>query len=531
MLPPSPQNREEELAFAQRKLRREVVHRLASGAKTHSEMAEVHHVLTQRDNIILTESISALNGSAPDDASGASLELILDQVGSRKVRQGAPDLWQLNREAWREYDPSFFHVSIRNHQQASELRPKPKKDDDALPFAPEPSPAHADFKRIQRDLTSDSVVLAVCYCVLHSHCTEAAFAGGSSMYQSDIKNEVVLSRAVHLLTIGAYSWSETSRHTSSWRSTGGGGAGSVFHDKESAPSISDWVEMTLLREPENIMATEAYKGQENALLLLNRIACGESNTTFLGGLDPSLISGAKWLCQFAAKHSTRAGDVIGSVCGNRAGDVNSAESKETDLERRKKAAKERAMAMMKIQMAKFAANIGDEIDSDEEMEDAAANEGAAVSSAAMRIDTIDTSNVSTPLRTRSQDGEDLHALDLSPTGDFLLTTPLTPRTPRTPQSAQSCSTKAKAACTRLFSERPRCIICGNDHESESTDFDLLEGTLGGQDKALSFCGFSQASLVIKGCEPVTRGSDSSQVNRLVGVHVTICGHAIHKSCW
>ena len=531
MLPPSPQSREEEVALAQRKLRREVVHRLASGAKTHSEMAEVHHVLTQRDNSILTESISALNGSAPDDASGASLELILAQVGSRKVRQGAPDQWQLNIEAWREYDPSFFHISIRNHQQASELRPKPKKDQDASPFAPEPSPAHADFKRIRRDLTADSVVLAVCYCVLHSHCTEATFVGGSSMYQNDIKNEVVLSRAVHLLTVGAYSWSEPLRDISNWRSSGGDGLGSVFHDKDSAPSISDWIEAALLREPENIMASDDYEGQETALSLLNKIACGERNTTFLGGLDPSLISGAKWLCQFAAKHSTRAADVIGSACGDRAGDDNSTEPKETALERRKKAAKERAMAMMKAQMAKFAANIGDEIDSDEEMEDAAANEGAAVSPARMRSDTVETNDVSTPLRTRSQDGEDLHALDLSSTGDFLLTSPSTPRTPRTPRSAQSCSTKAKAACTRLFSEKPRCIICGNDHESEPTDVDAVSGTPDGQDKALTFCGFSQASLVIKGCEPVTRGSDSSQVNRLVGVHVTICGHAIHKSCW
>ena len=43
---------------AKARLRREVVHRLASGPKTHSELAEVHHVLSMRDNVGLTVSIS-----------------------------------------------------------------------------------------------------------------------------------------------------------------------------------------------------------------------------------------------------------------------------------------------------------------------------------------------------------------------------------------------------------------------------------------------------------------------------------------
>lgn len=38
---------------AKERLRREVVHRLVSGSKTHSELAEVHHVLPLRDNVSL----------------------------------------------------------------------------------------------------------------------------------------------------------------------------------------------------------------------------------------------------------------------------------------------------------------------------------------------------------------------------------------------------------------------------------------------------------------------------------------------
>ncbi len=48
---------------AKTRLRREIIHRLASGPKAHSELAEVHHVLPMRDNVsqyIKKEIISSL---------------------------------------------------------------------------------------------------------------------------------------------------------------------------------------------------------------------------------------------------------------------------------------------------------------------------------------------------------------------------------------------------------------------------------------------------------------------------------------
>jgi hypothetical protein len=48
---PPPVDSEDHKRQAKARLRREIVHRLASGPKAHSELAEVHHVLPMRDNV------------------------------------------------------------------------------------------------------------------------------------------------------------------------------------------------------------------------------------------------------------------------------------------------------------------------------------------------------------------------------------------------------------------------------------------------------------------------------------------------
>lgn len=48
---PPPLNAAAETQQAKTRLRREVIHRLASGPKAHSELAEIHHVLSMRDNV------------------------------------------------------------------------------------------------------------------------------------------------------------------------------------------------------------------------------------------------------------------------------------------------------------------------------------------------------------------------------------------------------------------------------------------------------------------------------------------------
>lgn len=165
---PSPPalNPNECVAEARRRLRREVVHKLASGPKTHSEMAEVHHVLSQRDNLILCDEGKEIN---PDDASGAALESVLNDVAIRRTRLGDADQWEMKNYMWKEYDPAFHRISTRAHQSATEQRPK-QPPGSYSPYAPKPPPAHGSFKKIRKDLTSDATVLSIVHRVLHAYC-------------------------------------------------------------------------------------------------------------------------------------------------------------------------------------------------------------------------------------------------------------------------------------------------------------------------------------------------------------------------
>ncbi|MHA7927708.1 MAG: hypothetical protein ACX936_21120, partial [Marinobacter sp.] len=123
----APTTKSERLEQARSRLRREVIHKLASGPKTHSELAEVHYVLSHWDNHYLSEEGKLEN---PDDASGAALESILRNVADRKASRSKmePDKWTLKNDAWELYDPSFYHISLRDHQSVAENRPLPPRE-------------------------------------------------------------------------------------------------------------------------------------------------------------------------------------------------------------------------------------------------------------------------------------------------------------------------------------------------------------------------------------------------------------------
>jgi len=490
-----------------------------SGNKTHSELSDVTHILPQRDNNALIEAGKVIN---PDDASGALLEDALMKVAIRKKKVGKPDAWELSKDGWSEYDPGFSHISTKDHQMASENRPKPSS---SSPYAPRPAAAHISFQRIRRDLTADSCILATVYRVLHVHChqdddipSEDALPG-HQMYVKEIKSEQLLARAVHLLTLGAYAWEGGVSGNNNWKDLGGGEIGSVFYNREesSAPTACDWITMAMLREPSEVMSCEWYRGKDNTLTLLKRIVNG-GQTGFLGGVDPSLQSGANWLCEFAARHCPAATALFGSKSTSVSSNAEEGTlSKDKEMARKKKAAKDRAMAMMKAQMAAFAANLGgnfgddddEEEDNDNEDVDQHMNEGVEGS----QSPTDDTSIVNTPTRRGLADDETMDEFD----------TPQTPRTPKTPHDSGCSSAPQTLDQIRLFKERPRCIVCGGDTMVQTDDDDRKmpadSDAVPSQEDSLAFCGYSQASTVL------VNGIDSH-----VGVHVTLCGHAIHKHC-
>ncbi len=498
LTPPSPKGRSDHASQAKLRLRREVVHKLVSGPKTHSELAEVHHVLPNRDNDILSEEGKLVN---PDDATGAALEAVLAEVADRKVSRGklAADHWELRRWAWAEYDPAFFHMSLRCHQIAAEKKPAGADGSGSSgpmspscpivpgggsgsakvtkPYAPRPPPAHPSFARIRRDVTVDAAVLAVVYRTLHVHCRKndpnvppksTSDLRGAAAYERDAMSETVLARAVHLLTLGAYAWqppldgpkgrsNEEWRRT--WRSRGGGGRGSVFHHYADAPAAADWIRCALLTDPAVLTDCDWYRGQENALLLLHRLAKeGGSSGSFVAQ-DAAVRSGAAWVCDFAASHSPGAAKALGR--GRAAGEEEEGgKSGETEMERRKREAKERATKRVQANAAKFKLmmqSAGTDEDEEEESDEFDSSSNAATGRARSNsapLSSLLCSDDGKPASGTSvaMDADSQHSSSLDATSSHL----------NDDSSDHPRKHAVYKSPARLLKERPRCIICVED---------------------------------------------------------------------
>ncbi|KAL3922161.1 MAG: hypothetical protein SGILL_002354 [Bacillariaceae sp.] len=522
-----PKDTADHTAQAKWRLRREVIHRLASGPKTHSELAEVHHVLSHWDNLCLSEEGKLVN---PDDATGAALGSVLSDVATRKISRGKmePDKWELNRDAWNSYDPSFYHINSRNHQTAAESRPGLKSDSkkyrvEPKAFCPPLPDAHLGFSRLRRDITADATLLAITYRTLHMHIRdnrkkkESQELRGAMAYEGDERSETALARAVHLLTLGAFAWQDASADDNEWRKRGGGSTGSVFFDRGDddtpAPTAKSWISAALLANPRLQQSSEWYEGEENCLQLLHRLAVDGGYSGCFVAQDKAVQSGAAWLCEFAAANNAEASKLVKPK--EEVGDGGDDTKQETDLERRKRIAKEKAMARMKAQMAAFASSIPvgeDDEDSQAERDGATAESASAAPKMVRQGSFASGSSVASATDSDKMASAAKHGM----LDDDLI-------------------------APRLMKSRPQCIICSDDGNAERQKVPDETGHRKSRRRrndggnALSFVGYTQASTVMKGGGgPPATGhvcSVFSPVRKFVGAHVALCGHAIHSECW
>lgn len=534
---PPPADKAEHTEQARWRLHREVVHRLASGPKTHSELLEVHHVLSHWDNMLLSEEGKQVN---PDDATGAALGTVLSEIANRKISRGKlePDKWEIRRSAWDSYDPSFFHISVRMHQSAADSRPKPKMDSKALlgwvpkPYSPEPYGAHPFFKRLRRDLTADATVVSILYRVLHMHLRtnslkDTSGLPGSEAYEKE-KSETSLARVIHLLTIGVFAWESASSNDTSWKERGGGSPGSIFFhwcSLEQGPSSSDWTSRVLLSNPSKLTGCKWYEGEENMLDLLNRLAKSGRGVDGFLAQDSSVRAGAAWICEFAMSVSSEAAARLGPMDAL-SSSASAAPRKESDIDQRRRLAREKAMSKMKAQAAKFASMM--DVDTDEGDE-------------AIGRDAVDQKGGTNPMpRTperplRASSFGSAHSSASSMNSDF-------GGSPGTDLIGQETPTQDYlAAPPRLLKHRPRCIICNDEESMDIRSLDRGEIDDGeGQrkrsrrktDNALGFVGYIQPSTVLKGGggTPPKPGSSMTPARGHCGSHVALCGHAVHSEC-
>lgn len=532
--PPPPQDKNEKARQAKSKLRRELVHQLASGPKTHSELEQVYQVIARADCVVLSAEGGVLN---PDNPAGAVIDEALFHIAVEKSSsaRGGGDLWELKRDAWAEYDPAFFHLSIEGHQCAAENRPAVKSSPASArelppqPYTPRPSSAHPSFLRIRRDITSDASVLAIAYRTLHIHCHSGdprrsmKNLRGTSAYENMATRETVLARVVHLLTLGAYAWDnvhafgENELTKGSWKNRGGGGRGSIFYNFEEVPTRSDFVQMALLSNPREVMACDWYEGEETAIELLQRLAVKNEGGNGFVIQDSSLRSGAAWICDYATKCHPEAAKIL---------DVNSCAGKqsaengvagESDKQRKMREAKEKALAKIKAQTEKFnAAFLGEDNDSvGTNKPNAAKTTGA---------DLATTATVESDVQRRKREAKEKALANINAQAKLFTEALLreegsgTAGVEPTAVDKEATERRNKISETSL-DERPPCIICSQSLEKG--------------DVAASFCAHAQASTVQKGgggLPPDSSADSSCSFRRFVGTHVSLCGHAVHSSC-
>lgn len=345
-------------------------------------------------------------------------------------------------------------------------------------------------------------------------------------YEVQAISETALARAVHLFTLGAYCWEAKNERNNgynqrnkTWKDKGGGGTGSIFFsipiDTCNPPCAKLWVGEVLLANPSRLLNNVYYEEEDCALILLHRLATkGIGRDGSFVSQDMSVRSGASWLCSYASRHSPDAQQLLQKIeadCVRKQGSPYGPGAGAADeMERKRREARERALGMMKAKAAAFAARI-----STEEEED----------------DLSEGENVLQLKRKGSfRQGESLILEE-----DELSNAAAVPQKDEDMKSYALTQQKSRAVSSSfdydmpvgLLKERPKCIICSDDASGEVDELDQdlddgqsLKSTMQKRvNRTLAFCGLCQASTVLKG-----------PGDRQVGVHIALCGHAVHSSC-
>lgn len=294
-------------------------------------------------------------------------------------------------------------------------------------------------------------------------------------YDKAAYSEIVVGRVVHLLTLGAYAWDDTNKSK-----CGGSDVGSVLHSF-GEPNQQSWVEKIFLGNPSEIMCSQKYAGEETLLELLNKLAA-EGGSRHFKVQDKAIQAGAAWLREFAVRSSPKAATVLGRLS------FNSQETIDSDFDRRKRKAQERALKMMQAQQANFNSTFMTQAEDSESKQTDESNHTST-----------DECDNSTREVSRTASHKD-QKMELNDESDLL---------------------KQRGHLL----DRPQCIICGGENSAYTVS--AIQDAKECQ-KVLAYCGLVQPSVMLKGGGGIP--SNDNNVSNHVGVHMSLCGHAVHTSC-
>ncbi|KAF1331626.1 E3 ubiquitin-protein ligase ubr2, partial [Globisporangium splendens] len=475
-------------------LRREIVQRLCVGPCAHSDLSK-----------IATEFFLAHENLFPNNfSSGLILDQILKELcvpppSSSASAFGGGDAtggkfqYRLKPELLAEYNPTFIHLSRKQHEFAHEnwfqQRLRSSKARESQQEDGSPNNTHSswlDFPMVNTFLPCPKGFRTTRIAVLHPEARRLvyeAFWKASTDPQSSLS---VLSRAVHLFTLQLYVIEEI-RYVASMPV--GMESDKKYLDEANGlvDSFIGWV--TQASEHHD---AESHPPILDLLLKLNpwSVSSGGENMVSLDGDQKHEIGrGVDWLLHRLARIDDTCRDLILKYQLTQKASKEE-EDRKAKLAQRRKEAQMRAMLQMQKQQAAFA----------ERMKAMMGDGGAG------RVggDDDDDSGVDgeVPLSTTTSSTKDQGTNADADAGDVDM--------------------GADVAARDDDEGLPECAMC---HSVES------------EDSFMCYIGFAQCSPVLSRLNGGTQGRflstpiDEMHVGEDVPIHVRLCGHSVHHTCW
>lgn len=169
-------------------IRREVLHKLCQRSFAYTDLIEYVCSIGDYEQAVI-----------------AHLEGILEEIAvkNRVTKEFDTATFSLKSELWGEYDPSFPHLKSSAHQTAMEARPKPSK---ASPYVAAPMACYSLFADVRTSLLSEILLYDIIKSVFFSYaatiCVNAPYASNSPYrLMGFVSSENLLLRCIHLLTL------------------------------------------------------------------------------------------------------------------------------------------------------------------------------------------------------------------------------------------------------------------------------------------------------------------------------------------
>lgn len=352
-------------------LRREVIHKLASSPSSYSQLQEVFPCVSDFtkiptgdiDKVIFDVSIQR----------GDSINAATGSEAPKRV---------LKPESWREYDPSFYHMTFSSHQIAYENRPKVTKP---APIVQPPLPCHLAFVRLRSTFLFSDVI----YRMLQTLTLSAAAQRVTSLKEYDAVRAwklekasklTVFTRVLHLLTLMIHTiLQETETQTETERiqmqsdakCSGGRGIGSMAKFAEFLLQDTTYLCTNQAVALDGRLSSTPSSSSADNTTSRHDSSSSSSNSTVvarlpcvLGALleihssltndvsEANLSMWLQWVIQTCG--------VLSPTCKHfidqRFSDINE-ETKRVELETRKKRARERAMKAMQSSAQSFSTHV------------------------------------------------------------------------------------------------------------------------------------------------------------------------------